>query len=85
MNPFNLTFLKELVIGTLIVSLCYYSYVIGYKHHTLEVELEHDSVVAMCKDTATHEAWVAKKEGEFRCFMEHREFPHRAKGSNVSP
>jgi hypothetical protein len=36
-----------------------------------------------CHDSKTHEAWVAKKNGELRCFMEHKEYPHRAKGSQL--
>ena len=37
----------------------------------------------LCKDTKSYTAWLARKDGEFRCFLEHNEYPHRAKGSNI--
>lgn len=36
-----------------------------------------------CHDSKTHEAWIAKKKDEYRCFMEHKEYPHRARGSQL--
>jgi len=36
-----------------------------------------------CHDTKTQEAWIAKKNGELRCFLEQRSFPHRVKGSSL--
>ena len=44
------------------------------------VETEQHS---MCFDTDQYEAWVAHKEGELRCFMEWRAFPHKVKASNL--
>jgi hypothetical protein len=64
--------------------LAFYSCVIivfGYKYAQMEVKLADQT--EECHDTKTHEAWIAVKNGERRCFMEHREFPHKAKGSNI--
>ena len=35
----------------------------------------------LCHDTATQVAYIAYKGKETRCFLEFREYPHRAKGS----
>jgi hypothetical protein len=37
----------------------------------------------LCHDTLTHEAFIAKREGVYRCFMEHRDYPHRVKASHL--
>jgi len=34
-------------------------------------------------DTDKQEAWVAKKNGILRCFMENKEYPHKSKGSYI--
>ena len=36
-----------------------------------------------CYDIRTHEAWVSHKNGESRCFFEHREYPHRVKATYI--
>lgn len=45
----------------------------------------YESAKTLCKDDAKREAWLAYKRGEFRCFHENIEYPHRALGANVSP
>lgn len=37
----------------------------------------------LCYDTPKYEAWVAKKNGMYRCFMEWREYPHRVRASHI--
>ena len=37
----------------------------------------------LCFDTDKYEAWVAHKNGELRCFMEYRDFPHKVKASYI--
>lgn len=37
----------------------------------------------LCYDTHKYEAWVARKNGEARCFMEYKEYPHRVKASYI--
>jgi len=36
-----------------------------------------------CYDTRSHEAWIATKNGEARCFMEQRSYPHRVRASHL--
>ena len=36
-----------------------------------------------CGDTPNRTGWLAVREGEFRCFLEHTEYPHRAKGAFI--
>lgn len=38
----------------------------------------------LCYDTKVYEAWVAHKDGEMRCFMEKKAFPHRVTASHIS-
>ena len=38
---------------------------------------------ALCFDTDKYEAWVAHKNGELRCFMEYKDFPHKVKASYI--
>lgn len=52
---------------------------VGYRIHKIK-ELEQHN---LCYDTAKYEAWVARKEGIFRCFMEYRQYPHRVKASHI--
>lgn len=35
-----------------------------------------------CHDSVTHEAWIARKNGQARCFLEGRAFPHKVKAGN---
>lgn len=37
----------------------------------------------LCFDTKTHEAFVAKKNGELRCFLQQKEWPHKVKGYHI--
>ena len=37
----------------------------------------------LCHDTPTQIAWVAYKDGEARCFMEYKEFPHKIHAGNL--
>lgn len=52
----------------------------GVKDTVFTLELERR---IECGDTPTRTGWLAVREGEFRCFMEHKEFPHRAKGAFI--
>ena len=72
-------FLLGLIIGAL---LTLYQ---GHRVYQLELErhLTEQETHSLCKDSKSHTAWVARKNGESRCFMEHNEYPHRAKGSNI--
>jgi hypothetical protein len=35
----------------------------------------------LCHDTKTQTAWIARRNGDLRCFLEQKEFPHRVKGA----
>lgn len=61
------------------IGLSYMTYNIGYVQAKSEVHEteQHDD----CHDTKTHEAWIAKKNGELRCFLESRQYPHRVRGT----
>ena len=37
----------------------------------------------LCKDTKHQTAWVARRDGELRCFLEGDNYPHRAWGRNI--
>ena len=37
----------------------------------------------MCYDTDKYEAWVARKDGFMRCFMEYKQYPHRVRASHI--
>lgn len=37
----------------------------------------------LCHATPTQEAWVAYKDGEARCFLIHKEYPHRISGGQI--
>ena len=52
----------------------------GVKDTIVTLELERR---IECGDTPTRTGWLAVREGEFRCFMEHNEPPHRAKGAVI--
>lgn len=58
---------------------CAYFYILGHNVAMSNVheQQQHD----LCYDTTTHEAWVARKGKELRCFMENRRYPNRVKGS----
>lgn len=36
-----------------------------------------------CYDTPKYDAWIAKKNGEYRCFFESTVFPHRVRASYI--
>ena len=79
-------FLYEISIGTVclgIVVLCLgYGFQLGYN----AASKEYPSVVeqhTLCYDTDKYEAWVARKEGITRCFMEFRQYPHRVRASHI--
>ena len=76
------TFL-DVVLGILIGVLLSGGYLYKvYQHETTrykqEIEQHH-----LCKDTRTHTAWLARKDGEIRCFLEQDDYPHRAKGTHI--
>jgi len=37
----------------------------------------------LCHDTPTQLAWVSYRDGEARCFLEYKEYPHRVKAGNL--
>lgn len=57
---------------------CYIYGALENKEEPIEIT-EHDN----CHNTRTHEAWIARKGNQLRCFMEHREYPHRVRGSHL--
>jgi len=56
---------------------------VGVKVYQQEMDIAKKEweVHPLCKDTKARTAWVARKNGEVRCFLEQDEYPHRAKGS----
>ena len=75
------TFMKDFIyaICIIIVAVCgpYVGFSMGVAS-VLPIE-QHEH----CYDTKTHEGWVAHKNGEIRCFMENRQYPHRVRGSYI--
>jgi hypothetical protein len=59
----------------------WYSFNLGRLVHEGDVAAleQHD----LCYDTASYEAWVAKKGKELRCFMEYKQYPHRVRASYI--
>ena len=57
----------------------------GNKIYRQEVELLKEQMEehSLCKDTKNKTAWVARRQGEIRCFLENDDYPHRAWGSNI--
>jgi len=53
----------------------------GYRIATEEVKAAEQHT--LCFDTKKEYAWVAYKDGQIRCFLEHKEYPHRARGSFI--
>lgn len=47
------------------------------------VDVIHKSSHDLCFDTKTHEAFVARKGNEIRCFQLQRQWPHRARSSLI--
>lgn len=79
-------FLYEIVFGTCaclgLGVLGWYAYNWGYSQAVrdyLQVKEQHE----LCYDTDKYEAWVARKEGITRCFMEFRQYPHRVRASHI--
>ena len=73
--------LTDLLVICVALGYCYGSYVV-YQQETkaYKKQLEsHD----LCHDTPTQLAWVAYKNGEVRCFLEYREYPHKIKAGNL--
>lgn len=35
----------------------------------------------LCHDTKTQIAWIGRRHGEIRCFLEEKNYPHRVKAS----
>ena len=74
---------KELAYGTLVAGLLLgfggLAFVGGYFTH--KEHMVRPSSNSLCHDTTTQVAYIAYKGKEARCFLESREYPHRAKGS----
>lgn len=71
--------MKDFMHVFLIAVASYSFFHIGRAHEiALRIDQEqHD----LCYDTKTHEAYVARKGTELRCFQLQRQWPHRAKSS----
>lgn len=80
-NPFNRTFNLGILYVASICGAVVLGYNIGYFSHERDTKI--DEQHPLCYDTRKEEAWVARKNGVMRCFMEGREFPHRSKGSYI--
>ena len=48
-----------------------------YKQQVIPTQFKQNEY---CRDTKTQTAWVAYRNGEYRCFLEYNEYPHRARG-----
>ena len=60
------------------------AYAIGQVYQTeLAKELKQRESHDLCHDTPTQLAWVAYRDGEARCFLEYKEFPHKIKAGNL--
>ena len=75
--------LSNVVIGVAIGVLL--SLFFGHKVYQQEIGLFKEQMEehSLCKDTKNKTAWVARRQGELRCFLENDDFPHRAWGSNI--
>lgn len=60
---------------------CIASYNLGILYQIRETKISEQH--PLCYDTKKQEAWVARKNGVLRCFMENREYPHKSKGSYI--
>lgn len=71
--------MKHFLYVFLIAVFSYSFFHIGRAH---EIALKQDQEQHdLCYDTKTHEAYVARKGTELRCFQLQRQWPHRAKSS----
>ena len=60
------------------------AYAIGQVYQTeLASELKARESHDLCHDTPTQYAWVAYRNGETRCFLEYKEFPHKIQAGNL--
>jgi hypothetical protein len=58
------------------------AYAIGQVYQTeLAREIRARESHDLCHDTNTQTAWVAYRNGEARCFLEYKEFPHKVKAA----
>lgn len=76
LNLFSLILCNALLIGVGWVAGSYWTKLQYVEKEPLESH-------QLCYDTDVYEAWVAHKNGEMRCFMEWRSYPHRIKGSYI--
>lgn len=60
-----------------ILLLCLLSYNIGLYDQKMKYEQNHPEQHDLCHDDNKREAWIAKKDGELRCYFESRSYPHR--------
>jgi hypothetical protein len=59
-----------------------YGYHRVYQHEIIAAQKARESH-DLCHNTPTEIAWVAYKDGEARCFLENKEYPHRVKGAYI--
>lgn len=58
--------------------------VINQVYHTeLAKELQARESHDLCHNTPKQEAWVAYKDGESRCFLIYKEYPHKITGGYI--
>ncbi len=81
LSPFSQTLFKNGVYATILLCGIYGGYYIGTfdLHRSKSEQLDHP----LCYDTKRQSAWIAKKNGELRCFLEGKEYPHRVKAANI--
>jgi len=77
--------LSKVVISVLVLVSFYFAVSLGIRVYQTELgkaikaRESHD----LCHDTPKQLAWVAYRDGEARCFLEGREYPHRIKAGNL--
>lgn len=73
--------LKEILYVTILIGTAYCYYNIGYSValHGVSSAEQND----FCRSTKQVEAWIARKDGEVRCFLESRKYPHRVRAANL--
>lgn len=67
-----------------VLLLCFFSYNAGLFKAKQEYDNLHPKQHDLCYDNEKQIAWIAEKDGELRCFLEYREYPHRVKAANLS-
>lgn len=68
----------------LLISLTVYAFERGVERGKDEIVIQIDiDQKYYCTDSQNRRGWLAFRGGEARCFHEHSEYPHRARGSHI--